>query len=417
MLFNRGRAVEYMDRCGLDALVATSPTNITYFSDYYCWLDKLFKEYMTRPGAGTGLTQQFALFPRHGEPALVLVPLLAANSLDSWVLDVRSAGGGGFDDSAPADLPLSERQQYFLEFARRLDPEATAVGSLAEALADRGLADGRIGVECDNLPAAALAGIRESLPEAAIRDCSNLILLIRMVKSPEELERLRTACRIGEESATRVLSGARPGTSTRDMVAEYRALVAQEGADLDHFAVCVRGLGLSTEPDVTLLEDDLLYTDYGCVFDCYCSDSGQTLALREPDAENRARYEGLRDAVAAGAEAARAGAKASSVAEAMSGLLEGRRISGSFPHGHGIGLEVRDYPILVPDNGLRIRDDCVDEPSDLPLETGMVLSLEAGLFTPGAFSFQVECSFVVTDGGGEPLSPQDRPDPPVPGLP
>ena len=128
MLFNRGRAVEYMDRCGLDALVATSPVNITYFSDYYCWLDKLFKEYMTRPGAGTGLTQQFALFPRHGEPALVLVPLLAANSLDSWVLDVRSAGGGGFDDSAPADLPLGERQQYFLEFARRLDPRQAGVG-------------------------------------------------------------------------------------------------------------------------------------------------------------------------------------------------------------------------------------------------------------------------------------------------
>ena len=42
MLFNRERAIEHMDRCGLDALVATSPTNITYFSDYYCWLDKLF---------------------------------------------------------------------------------------------------------------------------------------------------------------------------------------------------------------------------------------------------------------------------------------------------------------------------------------------------------------------------------------
>ena len=411
MLFNRERAFEYMDRCGLDALVATSPTNITYFSDYYCWLDKLFKEYMTRPGAGIGLTQQFALFPRHGEPALVLVPLLAANSLDSWVRDVRSAGGGGFDDAAPADLPLSERQQYFLEFARALDPGATAVGSLAEALADRGVADGRIGIECGNLPAATLAEIRESLPKAVIRDCSNLILLIRMVKGPEELERLRSAGRIGEEAATRVLSGARPGTSTREMVAEYRALVAGEGADLDHFAVCVRGLGLSTEPDVTLLEDDLLYTDYGCVFDYYCSDSGQTLAMREPSAENRARYEGLRDSVAAGAEAARAGARASSVAAAMSGLLEGRGITGSFPHGHGIGLEVRDYPILVPDNGLRIRDDCVDEPSDLPLEAGMVLSLEAGLFTPGAFSFQVECSFVVAEGGGEPLTPQDRTDP------
>ena len=411
MLFNRQRALEQMDRYELDALVATSPTNITYFSDYYCWIDKLFKEYMTRPGGGTDLTQSFAVFPRHGDPALITVPLLAANALDSWVHDVRSSGGGGFASSAPADLPLTERQQLFYEFARQLDRGATAVGSLAEVLVDRGIADGRLGVETDSMPAATLAAIRESVPKAEIRDCSNLILLIRMVKSPEELRRLQRAGRIGEEAATRVLSDARTGKSTREMVAEYRALVANQGADLDHFAICVRGLGLATGPDVRLLEDDILYTDCGCVFDYYYSDSGQTLAMAELSPENRRCYDALRDCIATGSQTARSGARASSVAAAMNDLLAARGVSGSFPHGHGIGLEVRDYPILVPDNGLRIADDCVDVPSDLSLEEGMVLSLEAGLFTPGASSFQVECSFVVGDGGAEPLTPQDRTDP------
>lgn len=28
----------------------------------------------------------------------------------------------------------------------------------------------------------------------------------------------------------------------------------------------------------------------------------------------------------------------------------------SYPHGHGVDLEVRDYPTIVPDNGLRIQD-------------------------------------------------------------
>ena len=45
MLFNRARAVDYMRRCGLDALVATSATNITYFTDYFCWLDPLFNDF------------------------------------------------------------------------------------------------------------------------------------------------------------------------------------------------------------------------------------------------------------------------------------------------------------------------------------------------------------------------------------
>ncbi len=34
MLFNSNRAIEFMRRCEVDVLVATSPTNVTYFSDY-----------------------------------------------------------------------------------------------------------------------------------------------------------------------------------------------------------------------------------------------------------------------------------------------------------------------------------------------------------------------------------------------
>ena len=50
MLFNRARAIDYMREYGLDVLVATSPVNITYFTDYFCWIDPLFKEYMMVPG-------------------------------------------------------------------------------------------------------------------------------------------------------------------------------------------------------------------------------------------------------------------------------------------------------------------------------------------------------------------------------
>jgi Xaa-Pro dipeptidase len=52
-------------------------------------------------------------------------------------------------------------------------------------------------------------------------------------------------------------------------------------------------------------------------------------------------------------------------------------------HGHGLGLEVRDYPIIVADTGMRIRDDCVDVPADLPFEPRMVVNLEMPLFPRG----------------------------------
>ena len=65
MLFNSNRAIEFMRRCEVDVLVATSPTNVTYFSDYYSWLDSQFKEYMMSPGASSDLDQTapYAVFP------------------------------------------------------------------------------------------------------------------------------------------------------------------------------------------------------------------------------------------------------------------------------------------------------------------------------------------------------------------
>jgi hypothetical protein len=52
------------------------------------------------------------------------------------------------------------------------------------------------------------------------------------------------------------------------------------------------------------------------------------------------------------------GARASAIHQATADLLSQEGVA-AFPSGHGVGLEYRDYPILVPDTGLCI-DECVD---------------------------------------------------------
>ncbi|HZQ09948.1 MAG TPA: aminopeptidase P family N-terminal domain-containing protein, partial [Anaerolineae bacterium] len=100
MLCNTERAFAYMQECKLDALVATSPTNVRYFSDYTCWLDPLFKEYMVKPGGSSNLAQeQFAVLPLAGEPALIVPPLFAVNAADLAVRDIQSYGDTGLDES------------------------------------------------------------------------------------------------------------------------------------------------------------------------------------------------------------------------------------------------------------------------------------------------------------------------------
>ncbi|MYH61574.1 MAG: aminopeptidase P family protein [Caldilineaceae bacterium SB0675_bin_29] len=412
MLFNRARAVDYMQEYGLDVLVATSSVNITYFTDYYCWIDPLFKEFMMVPGASSNLAQAYAVFPLEGEPALVVNPLFAANAEELWVKDLHIFGSAGLDDSLPAG-ELPESLLRFQELLHAPHGNDTPTDALLSILNQRGLTGARIGLETEGLPPETKDVIERALPGASLKNCSDLIRMVRMVKSAEEIQRLTRSAEINEQAAMESLAMARPGLAVSEMAGHYRALAAQMGADLDHFAFGVRGLGMTTETGYQLAEDDVLYVDYGCIYRYCFSDSGTTLAMGELSPELSRRFAALRACMDAGEEAMRPGAKASAVAGAMVAALHDRGITASFPHGHGVGLEVRDYPVLVPDNGLRVKDDCVDLPSDLTLEADMVLNLEAPLFMPGAGSLHIEQSYVVTPQGSRPLVDQERRQPVV----
>ncbi len=409
MLFNKTRAQEYMRRCGVDVLVATSPVNITYFSDYRCWIDPLFKAYMMVPGAPSDPdpTAAYAIFPLDGEPALVTSPTFAVNASELWVRDLHIFGDHGLDDSLP--LPaLSDAEQRIFDLLHRPQQNATPTDALLSILKARGLTDARIGIEMEGLSSRAKGIIETELPKAQIKDCSNLIRLVRMVKTEDELSRLTRSAAISETAAMEALALARPGHPIADVVHHYRQQIAEEGADFDHFAFGVRGLGLATEPNYILTNDDVLYVDFGCIYRGGFSDSGTTLAMREPSAALIDKHSALRECVAAGVAAMTPGAKASAAQAAMWKTLNAHGITASSPHGHGLGLEVRDYPIIVADNGQRIRDDCVDFPSDLPLEADMVINLEAMISMPGVGSLHIERSFVVTPNRSRPLIPQDR---------
>jgi Xaa-Pro aminopeptidase len=163
-----------------------------------------------------------------------------------------------------------------------------------------------------------------------------------------------------------------------------------------------------TEASYKLQKDDVMFVDFGCIYGHYFSDSGTTLAMKELPDSVQERYAAVGACINSGQEAANPGQLSSSVRGAMFKSLSKRGIKASFPHGHGLGLEVRDYPIIVSNNGLRIQDDCVDISSDLPMEINMVINLEASIYSPGAYSVHREQSFLVTESGSQPLVSQER---------
>jgi Xaa-Pro aminopeptidase len=399
VLLNRQRVDAFLRQCRLDALIATSPSNVLYVSDYCCWLDPLFKAYMMRPGESSGLSHNYAVLPAEVEPALVLPAIWAANAGDSWIKDIWLHGAGDLDLSVvPAQLapPLERLRSQITAGLQRRD----AIQALRELLLlERGLAGGRLGIELDGLGAAVTERLREALPNAELLDCSNLLRLMRMVKSDEEIRRLECSAQINYRAAMTSLDSARVGISVRELRERYVIAIHGAGAQLDHFIAAPRGTGLQELADYRLTEDDVTYVDFGCVYQHYYSDNGTTLVIGRFPTELERRYAVLRTGLQAGINRLKPGVRASEVHQAMfEPLIEGC-VTGSNAHGHGLGLEVRDYPIVVRDTGLRICDDCVDVAADLPLEAGMVINLELPLYLFGVGSLHMEQTFLVTADG------------------
>jgi Xaa-Pro aminopeptidase len=159
----------------------------------------------------------------------------------------------------------------------------------------------------------------------------------------------------------------------------------------------------------------LFAAGHRCVYRGWISDAGTTLCIGNPTPAALAEYDAVRGAVVAGAEALRPGARGSEVQRAMQESLVEAGIGESFPHGHGIGLEVREYPILVSAEGRKIRDDCIEVDADLAVEPGMVLNLESSVLVLGERSVHCEQSFVVTSNGCRSLAVQYRDAPLVAG--
>jgi Xaa-Pro dipeptidase len=403
MLIELNRCKEWLARCQLDAIIATSCPNVFYLTDYFLWIQPLFKEYMTCPGGGSDLGHLYGILSSQGERALVLDQLCESNASDfpqvtRYVFGASPAAAGAADtELSSLDIPYARTPHQF----------GAPLEALTAALDTMNLQSAQIGVDYDGFPPLRLAELKQRMPRAQFLDASNLFRVLRMVKSDEELRRMRCAAEISQRAALDCLALAKPGDQMLDVAQKYRTSVAAAGADFEHFAYSMRGTGIATEADYRLPQRETMFVDFGCIYQHYFSDAGVTLMTGSPPDRERSAYERLVECLDRGATLLCPGSLPSAVQAVMQRCLDDAGLVGNFPHGHGLGIEIRDYPILAPDNGRRIRDDCVDLPADVQLEAGMVLNLEAPLFKFGKAGFQLEQTYLVTDQGGVPLTNRD----------
>lgn len=228
------------------------------------------------------------------------------------------------------------------------------------------------------------------------------VMGLRLRKDPSEIDALRTAARIVDQTLERVLPKLAPGLAELEVAAEidYQARrLGSEGAPFrTQVASGPRGALPHGAPGERKLQArDMVVLDFGAVHKGYAADITRTVAIGEPGPLAREVYAVVREAQSRAIEAAAPGVEAGSLDRAARGAIDAAGYGANFTHrtGHGLGLDVHEHPSMASGE-------------TLGLEAGMVFTVEPGVYLPGKFGVRIEDDVLITDQGRELLTSFDR---------
>ncbi|MBI5969446.1 MAG: aminopeptidase P family protein [Deltaproteobacteria bacterium] len=413
MLVNKERMLQKMEDFNLDVLIASHPENVSYLADFQSHLPYMYRFLNV---------ESFALFPKRADiaPALIISKgdIAWAARYPSWMPEVYTFGNPFYNVNPEGTLSEGEaKYKQFLDDHAKAAP--TAGEAIVKALKQKGLDRGRIGLDEKNVYPATREQMVDGLPHAQILDAFELFRVIRMVKTPEELERIKTAGLLNERVVQSVLNRVDEGVSEEELTQHFLEQTAKEGAVFEFW-----NTACGTQSSMTIMsyghhhprsqyrlkKGDMFRYDGGSIYHKYHSDAGGCAVLGTPTQRQKACYRAIEAGMEKAMELLRPRAIPSKLFEEEAKAVEkaGLKNYTKLAHfcGHGIGIEARDYPIFT--KPMKATSPFLPGTYDLPVEEGMVISIEVPYGELGLGGFQVEYTLLVKRDGCEKLYPHTR---------
>ena len=224
------------------------------------------------------------------------------------------------------------------------------------------------------------------------------IYLLRSVKSESELSLMRKAQALTDETFEYILDYIRPGKTEKAIALElefYMRRHGSEGMAFDSIVVSGENSSLphGTPGDREVGQGDFITMDFGAVIGGYCADMTRTVAIGEVSDKQMLVYNTVLNAQLEAMKHIKAGAVCKEIDAVARNLIDNNGFEGCFGHslGHSLGIEVHEAP------GFNLRDNTA-------LESGMVLSVEPGIYLENEFGVRIEDVICVTNDGFENLT-------------
>jgi len=236
------------------------------------------------------------------------------------------------------------------------------------------------------------------------QETSGFIEEMRIVKSPDEIGYIRTACGISDRAAGELREITVPGVTERHVARKLDSLLREdERVQTNSFETIVAGGPKSafSHHDVTdrkLRKGDVVIIDFGVYVNGYCSDCTRTISVGEASREMKDVFELVLEGQQMGIALAKKGEPYGVIDKYIRDLFAEKEYHKYFVHstGHGIGLEVHEAP-----NGIRFD-------MKKKMENGHVFTVEPGIYLPGKGGVRIEDDVLIENGSPVLLTKAER---------
>lgn len=272
-------------------------------------------------------------------------------------------------------------------------PDAVLSEALKRLVPENGVK--RLGFEESSLNFKDYMQFKSALENCELCPAEDILSSLRIIKTPDEIEKIVKAQRIAEKSFAELLTRIKYDMTEREAAAELEYLMKKGGAENISFeTIAVSGAASSSPhgvPRDKKLEKGFLTFDFGALVDGYHSDMTRTVVIGKADEDMKKVYNTVLKAQCAVLDVIACGKSNFEMDKISRDIIYGAGYEGCYGHslGHGVGLLIHEAPNMAPRT-----------PRDVTLKEGNVVTVEPGIYIEGKYGCRIEDMVYITDGKG-----------------
>ncbi|TGA99254.1 aminopeptidase P family protein [Sporolactobacillus shoreae] len=264
---------------------------------------------------------------------------------------------------------------------------------VGKALEGRNLSSGKIFIEPGTLPFKKAMAVKELYPDASFSSIEAFLASMRKIKDSAELAAMKKAGEIADDAVRLGVEAIKKGRTEQAIIAEIEHELAKHGYSEMAFDTMVLTGENSAAPhghpgSRQIKEGDFVLFDLGVVIDGYCSDITRTVGYKYVSDEQKKIYEATLRANLEAIKAVHEGLRIGDLDGVARKAITDAGYGEYFTHrvGHGLGLGEHEEPSMSADN-------------DQTLQTGMVFTIEPGIYLPGVGGVRIEDDVYLSEEG------------------